>query len=138
MPESHHDRLKRVRPPKVKISYKPKSGEPDKELPFLVGVISDLNGGNPVEDKDGEPVVLQAKERKFVNVDRDNFNEVLAGTKPKLSFQVDDKLSGKKGELLPVSLDFKSMADFSPAKVAEKVARATTTERRERVGLCTP
>jgi type VI secretion system protein ImpB len=61
------------------------------------------------------------KERKFVEIDRDNFDRVLAGTKPRLAFRVDDKLSGKEGSQLNVELRFQNLEDFEPENVVKQV-----------------
>jgi type VI secretion system protein ImpB len=107
--------LDRVRRPRVQITYDVETnGALQKvELPFVVGVMADLSG----QPKDPLPIM---KERKFTNIDRDNFNDVLAKAAPRLSFRVDDKLSGKD-QKLGVELNFKSMDDFDPAKVAQQV-----------------
>jgi type VI secretion system protein ImpB len=84
------------------------------ELPFVVGVLADLSG----QPKEGLKAV---KDRKFVNVDRDNFDDVLEKSAPRLAFRVDNKLTKDNTELA-VELNFKNMEDFSPAKVAEQVA----------------
>ena len=82
-------------------------------MPFVVGVMADLSG-QPKE------ALRPMKERKFTNIDRDNFNEVLAKSAPRLAMKVDDKLTGGDGKLA-VELNFKSMDDFDPARVAQQV-----------------
>ena len=129
MPESLQHKLDRVRKPRVQITY---DVEIDgamqlKELPFVVGVLGDFTG-NP--DKPLPPM----KERKFVQVDRDNFDQVLAGMAPRLAYRVDDKLTGKEGQQLNVELRFKSMDDFSPENVAKQVpALAKVLETRDKL-----
>jgi type VI secretion system protein ImpB len=83
------------------------------ELPFVVGVMADLSG----QPKDPLKAV---KDRKFVNIDRDNFDDVLARSAPRLAFRVDNKLTNENSQLA-VELNFKNMDDFSPAKIAEQV-----------------
>ncbi len=84
-----------------------------KEIPFVVGVISDLSG-NPDEP------LPKLKERKFIEIDRDNFNGVLEGMKPRLAFKVDNKLTDEDTKMA-VELRFKSMDDFHPEQVANQV-----------------
>jgi len=84
-----------------------------KEIPFVVGVISDLSG-NPDEP------LPKLKDRKFIEIDRDNFNGVLEGMKPRLAFKVDNKLTDEDTKVA-VELRFKSMDDFHPEQVANQV-----------------
>ena len=116
MADSLQHKLDRVRRPRVQITYDVETnGALQKvELPFVVGVLADLSG----QPKEGLKAV---KDRKFVNVDRDNFDEVLEKSAPRLAYRVDNKLTKDNTELA-VELNFKSMDDFSPAKVAEQVA----------------
>jgi len=129
MPESLQHKLDRVRKPRVQITY---DVEIDgamqlKELPFVVGVMGDFSG---TPDKPLPPM----KDRKFVQVDRDNFDQVLAGMAPRLAYRVDDKLSGKEGQQLNVELRFKNMDDFSPENVAKQVpALAKVLETRDKL-----
>jgi len=113
--ESIHKKLARVRKPRVHITYEVEVGDAieEKELPYVVGVLADLSG----QPKDGLPAV---KERKFVEIDRDNFNQVLAGSKPRLTFRVPNKLANDDSQL-GVELNFKSMDDFGPEAVAQQV-----------------
>jgi len=117
MADSYQDRLKRVRPPRVLIDYKVETegAEPMLELPFVVGVMADLSGQPKEENKKGY------KTRRFVPIDRDNFNDVMARSAPRVAFRVPDKISGTPDQLLNVELNFKSMKDFDPAKIAEQV-----------------
>jgi type VI secretion system protein ImpB len=105
-----------VRKPRVHITYDVEVGNAieKKELPFVVGVLADLSG-NPKE------ALAKTKDRKFVEIDRDNFNEVLAGTKPRLTFKVPNRLSDD-GSQLGVELQFRHMDDFGPESVAQQVA----------------
>ena len=105
----------RNRPPRVQITYDVEIGNAiqKKELPFVMGVLADLSG-KPAE------ALPPLKERKFVEIDRDNFNQVLAGTKPRLSFRVPNRLSDEEGTI-GVDLQFKSLDDFGPEAVAQHV-----------------
>ena len=113
--ESLQHTLDRVRSPRVQITYDVEVGDAIemKEIPFVVGVMADLSG------KPDEPLP-KLKERKFVEIDRDNFNSVLAGMKPRLAFRVDNKLSDDDTQMA-VELRFKSMEDFHPEQVAQQV-----------------
>jgi type VI secretion system protein ImpB len=113
--ESTQHVLDRVRSPRVQITYDVETGGAveKKELPFVMGVLGDFSG-NPAEP------LAKMKDRKFVNIDRDNFNDVLKGTKPRLTFQTDNLLQ-KDGSKLGVELNFRSMADFEPENVAKQV-----------------
>ncbi|MBL8733423.1 MAG: type VI secretion system contractile sheath small subunit [Planctomycetes bacterium] len=113
MSESSQSKKARVRPPRVHIAYEVETGGAMqmKELPFVSGVMSDLAGHQKRETK--------LKDRKFVDIDRDNFDQVLKGIAPKLEFKVDNKLSGE-GEM-GVSLNFEKLDDFSPTQVARQV-----------------
>lgn len=113
--ESLQHTLDRVRAPRVQITYDVEVGDAIemKEIPFVVGVMSDLSG------KPDEPLP-KLKERKFVEIDRDNFNSVLEGMKPRLAYRVDNKLTEDDGQVA-VELRFNSMDDFHPERVAEQV-----------------
>jgi type VI secretion system protein ImpB len=115
--ESVHKKLERVRPPRVNISYEVETGGAIelKELPFVMGVLGDFTG------QPAEPLA-KLKDRKFVDVNPDNFDDVLKSMRPHLSFKVENKLSedsepGKLG----VELNFESLDDFSPERVAQQV-----------------
>lgn len=117
MAESINAKLERVRPPRVHISYDVETGGAveRKELPFVMGVLGDFTG-HPTEP------LPKLKERKFVEINPDNFDDVLKSMKPHLQFAVDNLLSeetdaGKIG----VDLKFESMDDFAPENVAEQV-----------------
>lgn len=116
MAESYQDALKRVRPPRVRIDYKVETegAEPILELPFVVGIMADLSG---MPKEANKPL----KQRKFVPIDRDTFNDVMGRAAPRVAFRVANKLGDKPDELLNVELQFKSMDDFEPAKIAEQV-----------------
>ncbi|MBX2858639.1 MAG: type VI secretion system contractile sheath small subunit [Cellvibrionaceae bacterium] len=115
MSESIHDKLKRVRKPRVHITYdvETNGAEVKKELPFVVGVMGDYSGDNKEDRK-------SLKERKFVNVDRDNFNEVMSSVNPKLKMKVENTLAGD-GSQMEVNLDFKEMDAFSPGHIVNEV-----------------
>lgn len=117
MAESVHKKLERVRAPRVNISYEVETGGAIemKELPFVMGVLGDFTG-HPTEPLE------KLKQRKFVEVTPDNFDDVLASMKPHLTLTVDNVLSDDPDAgKLSVDLDFKSMDDFSPDRVAERV-----------------
>jgi len=113
--ESLQHKLDRVRRPRVQITYDVETnGAMQKvEIPFVVGVMADLSG----QPKDPLPVM---KDRKFANIDRDNFNDVMAKSAPRLAFRVQNKLTDENTQL-PVELSFKSMDDFDPTKVAQQI-----------------
>lgn len=115
MAESLQHTLDRVRSPRVQITYDVEIGDAIemKEIPFVVGVLADLSG------KPDEPLP-KVKDRKFVEIDRDNFNQVLAGMKPRLAYRVDNKLTNDDSKMA-VELRFKSLDDFHPERVAEQV-----------------
>jgi type VI secretion system protein ImpB len=115
MPESTQVKLERIRRPRVHIKYEVQVGDAMqlKELPFVVGVLADLSG------KPAEPLP-RLKDRKFVEIDRDNFNKILAGMKPRLAFQVDNTLQDD-GSKINVELKFNHIDDFGPERVAEQV-----------------
>jgi type VI secretion system protein ImpB len=116
MAESLQHKLDRVRRPRVQITYDVETGGAMKkvELPFVVGVLADLSG-QPKE------ALKPLKERKAVNIDRDNFNEVLGRAAPRLAMRVPNMLSDPNSKLA-VELNFKNMDDFEPARVAEQIA----------------
>jgi type VI secretion system protein ImpB len=115
MAESLQHTLDRVRSPRVQITYDVEIGDAIemKEIPFVVGVLADLSG------KPDEPLP-KVKDRKFVEIDRDNFNQVLSGMKPRLAYRVDNKLTDDDSKMA-VELRFKSLDDFHPERVAEQV-----------------
>jgi type VI secretion system protein ImpB len=115
--ESVQQRLGRVRAPRVQLTYDVEVGgaTEQKELPFVMGVMGDFTG-QPDPDKP----LPRLKDRKFVNVDLDNFDEVLAGMAPRASYRVKNKLSDDGGEFA-VNLEFKKMDDFRPESVVEQV-----------------
>ena len=113
--ESVQQKIARVRPPRVHITYDVETGGAIemKELPFVLGVLGDYSG-KPEEALPG------IKNRKFVEIDRDNFDQVLAGMKPRLAYTTDNKLQDD-GSKVGVELKFKSMEDFEPDNVVQQV-----------------
>jgi type VI secretion system protein ImpB len=117
MAESLQHKLDRVRSPRVHITYDVETGGAieKKELPFVMGILGDFTG-NPEEP------LPKLKERKFVEVNPDNFDAVLAAMKPHLAFSVENKLSEDSGAgQLKVDLRFRSLEDFEPENVAKQV-----------------
>jgi type VI secretion system protein ImpB len=114
--ESEQKKLERVRPPRVHIKYEVDTGGAIelKELPFVVGVMGDFSG------KPKEPL-KKLKDRKFIYIDRDEFDDVMAGMKPRLAFHVDNKLSEDSDSQLNVELTFNKIDDFKPDEVAKQV-----------------
>jgi type VI secretion system protein ImpB len=113
--ESTQHKLKRVRPPRVNITYDVEVGGAieTKELPFVVGVMGDFSG------KPEQPLP-RVKDRKLIEIDRDNFDQVLAGQKPRLAMRVDNKLTGGDTKM-GVELRFNNMQDFEPDQVVQQV-----------------
>lgn len=113
--ESLQKKLSRVRPPRVHITYDVETGGAieKREIPFVVGVLADLSG---LPEQPLPPL----KDRKFVEVDKDNFDRVLGQINPRLAFKVDNRLS-EDDTRLGVELRFESMADFEPAAVVKQV-----------------
>ena len=113
--ESVHKKKERIRPPRVHISYEVElnGAQVMKELPFVVGVISDLSG-HPAEP------LARLKDRKFAEVDRDNFDDVMKSMRPRLAMKVPNRLQDDGSELA-VELKFEKMADFTPDAVARQV-----------------
>ena len=110
-------KLERVRPPRVNITYDVETGGAieTKELPFVMGVLGDFTG-QPTEP------LARLKDRKFVEVTPDNFDDVLASMKPHLAFKVANKLSDDPSAgQIAVDLNFRSLDDFSPDAVARQV-----------------
>lgn len=113
--ESLQQKIERVRPPRVQITYDVEVGGAIelKELPFVVGVMGDFVG------KPEEPLPA-FKNRKFVEVDPDNFDQVMSGMSPRLAFTTENKLQDD-GSKMGVELKFKSMEDFEPDKIVQQV-----------------
>jgi type VI secretion system protein ImpB len=115
MSESTQHKLDRVRPPRVQITYDVEVGDAieKKEIPLVVGILSDLSG-NPAQK------LPRVKDRSFTEIDRDNFNDVLAASTPRCTFQVDNKLQADGGKM-NVELNFRSMDDFTPTNVVNQI-----------------
>lgn len=113
--ESVQKKLQKVRPPRVQMTYDVEIGDAieQKELPFVVGVLGDFSG-------QPEEPLPRVKDRKFVDVDADNFDDVMSGMKPRAVYRVPNKLSEEGGEF-GVELKFNSIDDFRPESVAEQV-----------------
>lgn len=106
----------RNRPPRVQITYDVEIGDAveKKELPLVVGVMADLLG-KPA----AAPIKL--KDRRFVEIDRDNFDEIMGKLAPRLDMSVPDTMKGEGN--LKVELNFKKIADFHPEAVVDQVPR---------------
>jgi len=113
--ESIQKKLQRVRPPRVQLSYDVEIGDAieQKELPFVVGVLGDFSG-NP------EQALPKLRERKFVSIDGDNFDDVMKGMAPRAQYRVRNRLSQAGGEFA-VELRFSEMEDFRPEAVVQQV-----------------
>lgn len=116
MPESIQHKLSRVRPPRVHITYDVEIGNAIvmKELPFVMGVLADLSGQSEKE-------LPKLVDRKFVFIDRDNFNKVMESYAPRVSVRVKNTISGKKDDFTNVSLNFSHIDDFEPLKIIHAV-----------------
>ena len=113
--ESIQQKLKRVRPPRVQITYDVEIGGAMelKELPFVVGVLGDFSG-QPAQQ------LPRVKDRKLIEIDRDNFDQVLSGMAPRLAMRVDNKLTND-GSKMNVEMKFNSLQDFEPDNVVQQV-----------------
>ena len=113
--DSVQKRLTKVRPPRVQMTYDVEIGDAmeNKELPFVVGVVGDFGGNSDVEKK-------RVKDRKFVNIDSGNFDEVMSGVEPVARFQVQNQLAGDDTNF-NVELRFRAMSDFRPESVVQQV-----------------
>jgi type VI secretion system protein ImpB len=115
MSGSIHDKLKRVRKPRVHITYEVETegAQIERELPFVMGVMGDFSG-------DPTQPLKPLAERKFVQIDRDNFNDVMARIAPGLKLKVDNTLAND-GSQMAVNLAFNSIDDFEPGRIIEQV-----------------
>ena len=113
--ESTQKKLSRVRPPRVQITYDVEIGDAieTKELPFVLGALGDYSG-NPTAP------LPKLKERKFVDIDRDNFDDVLKGVAPRLAFRVENTLKND-GTQMGMELNFSKLEDFEPQNVVNQV-----------------
>lgn len=117
---SMHDKLKKVRKPRVHITYdvETEGAMETKELPFVVGVMGDFSG-DPTEP------LKPLKDRKFIQIDRENFDDVMRRMTPGVNMKVKNTLKGDGSEMA-VNLKFSSLDDFDPAKIVEQVAPLKT------------
>lgn len=113
--ESTQQKLSRVRPPRVQITYDVEVGDAieTKELPFVLGVMGDYSGNRK------EPLE-KLKDRKFVQIDKESFDEVLKGMAPRLTLQVENKLKDDETKLA-VELNFEKLEDFEPSAIVDQV-----------------
>lgn len=113
--ESIQHKLDRVRPPRVQITYDVEIGNAIvmRELPFVMGIMADLSG-HPAEP------LPRLKYRKFIEIDRDNFNDIMEKVSPRLTMRVDNKL-GNEDSHLNIELFFKNMDDFNPLNVVQQI-----------------
>jgi type VI secretion system protein ImpB len=128
MSGSIHSKLNRVRKPRVHITYdvETEGAQVLRELPFVVGVMGDFSG-------DPTQPLRPLAERKFIQIDRDNFDEVMARMTPGLNLKVDNTLADD-GSQMAVNLSFNAMEDFEPARVAAQVpALKALLETREKL-----
>ncbi len=115
MSASIHEKLNRVRKPRVHITYEVETegAQIVRELPFVVGVLGDFSG-------DPTQPLKSLADRKFIQIDRDNFSDVMSRIGPGLNLKVDNTLAGD-GTQMAVELKFKSMEDFEPGRIVEQV-----------------
>ncbi|HSX49671.1 MAG TPA: type VI secretion system contractile sheath small subunit [Cellvibrio sp.] len=115
MSDSIHDKLKRVRKPRVHITYDLETNGSivEKEIPFVMGVMGDYSGDNTEGKK-------SLKDRKFSQIDRDNFNDIMTKVNPQLRMKVENLLENDGSEM-SVNLDFKTMEDFEPHRIVEQL-----------------
>jgi type VI secretion system protein ImpB len=113
--ESVQKRLQRIRPPRVQLTYDVEIGDAieQKEIPFVVGVMGDFAGQS-------NNALPKLKDRKFVTVDLDNFDDVMEGLAPRAVFRAKNTLSDQGGEFA-VDLTFKSIDDFRPEAVVQQI-----------------
>ena len=113
--ESVQKKLQRIRPPRVQLTYDVEvgDGKESKELPFVVGVMGDFSAASELEK-------TKLKDKKFINVDLDNIDEVMESLAPRAAFQVDNTLT-EEGGRMSVDLTFNSMEDFRPEQVVQQV-----------------
>lgn len=113
--ESVQKRLQRIRPPRVQLTYDVEVGDGKevKELPFVIGVLGDFSAASELEK-------TKLKDKKFINVDLDNIDEVMQSLAPRATFQVENTLT-EEGGRMSVDLTFNSMQDFRPENVVQQV-----------------
>ena len=133
--ESVQKKLQRIRPPRVQLTYDVEVGDGKevKELPFVIGVLGDFSAASELEK-------TKLKDKKFINVDLDNIDEVMESLAPRANFQVENTLTEEGGRML-IDLTFNSMQDFRPENVVQQVdplrklveARERLTELRNKI-----
>lgn len=125
MAESLQKWVGRNRPPRVQITYDVEIGDAveKKELPFVMGVLADL-AGHPAE------APSKLKDRRFVEIDRDNFNQIMEKIGPRLDLSIDDRLKGE-GQI-KVELNFSQFSDFHPEAIVQQVPRLAKLLKPER------
>jgi type VI secretion system protein ImpB len=113
--ESVQKKLQRIRPPRVQLTYDVEvgGGKEVKELPFVIGVLGDFSAASELEK-------TKLKDKKFINVDLDNIDEVMESLAPRANFQVENTLTEEGGRML-IDLTFNSMQDFRPENVVQQV-----------------
>ena len=113
--ESVQKKLQRIRPPRVQLTYDVEVGDGKeiKELPFVVGILGDFSAASKLEK-------AKLKDKKFINVDLENIDEVIESLAPRANFQVKNTLTEESGNM-SIDLTFKSMDDFRPENVAQQV-----------------
>ncbi|MFH7766980.1 type VI secretion system contractile sheath small subunit [Acinetobacter sp. BSP-28] len=113
--ESVQKKLQRIRPPRVQLTYDVEVGDGKevKELPFVIGVLGDFSAASELEK-------TKLKDKKFINVDLDNIDEVMQSLAPRAAFQVENTLT-EEGGSMSVDLTFNSMTDFRPENVVQQV-----------------
>jgi type VI secretion system protein ImpB len=113
--ESVQKKLQRIRPPRVQLTYDVEVGDAKevKELPFVVGVLGDFSAGSTLEK-------AKLKDKKFINVDLENIDEVMESLAPRANFQVQNTLT-EEGGRMGVDLTFNSMEDFRPENIVQQV-----------------
>ncbi|MEJ2899015.1 type VI secretion system contractile sheath small subunit [Acinetobacter sp. NS-4] len=113
--ESVQKKLQRIRPPRVQLTYDVEVGDSKeiKELPFVVGVLGDFSAASELEK-------TKLKDKKFINVDLDNIDEVMQSLAPRAAFQVENTLT-EEGGRMSVDLTFNAMQDFRPENVVQQV-----------------
>ena len=115
MAESVHDKLNRVRKPRVHITYdvETEGAQEVRELPFVVGVMGDFSGDSAIPKK-------SLKDRKFIDLKKDKFDQVMSKIEPGVKMKVENTLE-KNGKEFEVNLKFRSMDDFEPERIVEQV-----------------
>ncbi|KAB8031904.1 type VI secretion system contractile sheath small subunit [Fluviispira multicolorata] len=133
MSRSTQHKISGYKPPRVQITYDLEvNGNPkEQDLPFVIGVMANFSGHLHQKTK-------KLKNEKFLSVNKENFNSVVQSISPKLKIKVLDKVKNDGGSK-QVELNFKSIEDFNPGKIAEKVdsLRTLLETRRKLIELQT-